>query len=227
MNATGSSQDPPPAEIPEGPPSVGTQVLAEPEPDIAPPLPPDEGLPPPAPSRAPARRAPSTSQVVGGIVLVLLGLGWMLEATDVVELSATTITATLLVVVGGGLLVGARAGRHGGLIALGTVLTVVTAATSALDVPLSGGIGDHTARPLASEPLPDAYRLAIGSLTVDLREVSFAAPVELEASVGIGELIVIVPAGVSLSIDAHVGAGEIRAAERVRDGVARSEGARA
>lgn len=164
---------------------------------------------PPSPPRRPRR---GLGNVVLGTILVLLGVAWLLQALDVVDVPWRALLPSALVVVGVALVVGARTGRHGGLIALGVVLTVAVGLASAIDVlvdiPITGGIGDETYR---VRGIPeDEYRLAIGSMTVDLREaVRSELGTEIEASVAIGELVVIVPSDAPYRIDAHTGLGEV------------------
>ena len=76
------------------------------------------------------------------------------------------------------------------------------------DIPLTGGIGEQRHRPTVE--LDDEYRWGIGSMTLDLRDLSADEAGEaVAASVAIGELVVYVPADVEVSIDARVGIGEV------------------
>jgi hypothetical protein len=72
------------------------------------------------------------------------------------------------------------------------------------DVPFSGGVGEND---LAPTVLEDEYRWAVGSMTLDLSQADLDGGV-LEASVGIGELVVILPTD-AVSIDAGAGIGEV------------------
>jgi len=94
---------------------------------------------------------------------------------------------------------------------VGVVLTVLVLLAGALDVladiPFSGGIGDKNHRPTAA--VQDEYRWGMGKMTLDLREADALAGEEIEASVVIGELIVIVPPDVPLVITAHAGVGDV------------------
>ena len=56
------------------------------------------------------------------------------------------------------------------------------------------------------------YELAIGNLSVDLRDVDFSgARRHVHAQVGIGQLNVTVPDGVRVVVDGHAGAGSVTA----------------
>jgi predicted membrane protein len=60
--------------------------------------------------------------------------------------------------------------------------------------------------------LKPEYHLAIGELTVDLGGVSFPqeSTTDVEATVGVGHLVVIVPRGVEVNVHAHAGAGAVQ-----------------
>ncbi len=101
-------------------------------------------------------------------------------------------------------------GRARGLIGLGALMTAVLTLTSFVNVPLEGGIGDRDYRPVNSAELESVYRLAIGQMTLDLRDMPFEDGVtEIEASVAMGELRVEVPSDVTVEVRAHVQAGDI------------------
>jgi hypothetical protein len=155
---------------------------------------------------------PSLGQVVVGSFLVLVGVGWLLEAADLADVPWRAVLPAALIVIGAALVVGSRTGRHGGIIALGIVLTVAVAAASAvevlIDIPISGGVGEETERVVGT--IEDEYRHALGSMTVDLRNGTVTGSgQDVEISLAIGELIVIVPPEVDLDIDARVGMGEV------------------
>jgi hypothetical protein len=150
-----------------------------------------------------------------GALLVLLGVGWLLDALGVAELDWELILPIALIAVGGALVLAAWQGRgQGGLIALGVVLTVVLTIGTVMRIPFGGGIGDQTQRPLTAEALPDRYELAIGKLTVDLTDLGWEGEtpgeVRVEAAVGIGQLVVIVGSDFPCtSIHAQAGLGEV------------------
>jgi len=161
---------------------------------------------------APRRNGPSMGQIIVGGFLVLIGTGWLLEAADIADVPWRAILPSALMLIGLGLIIGARTARHGGVIALGVVLTLAVGAASAVevlaDIPLSGGIGEESAT--VTGPINDEYRHAIGKYVVDLRSAPVpAAGDDTEISLGIGELIVIVPDGVDLVIDARAGLGNV------------------
>ena len=158
------------------------------------------------------RNGPSMGQIIVGGFLVLIGTGWLLEAADIADVPWRALLPSALILIGLGLVVAARTARHGGVIALGVVLTVAVGAASAVevlaDIPISGGIGDE--RSTVTGQIDDEYRHAIGKYVVDLRSGEVpAAGDDTKISLGIGELVVIVPDGVDLVIDARAGIGNV------------------
>jgi predicted membrane protein len=163
------------------------------------------------PSGESERRVPSLGQIAVGVILVLVGVGWLLEALDATDVPWRSLLPAALIVIGVLLMVGARRGRQGGLIALGVVLTLVLLLASVaeviIDVPITGGVGEKEYRPTAV--LESEYRWAIGSMTLDLREAELTPGETIEVSVAIGELVVILPEEAAFEIDARTGIGEI------------------
>jgi len=77
-------------------------------------------------------------------------------------------------------------------------------------VPLTGGIGQRVVQPTTPSELQSTYRMAIGSLTVDLTHVPLGtAPHTVIASVAVGQLVVDVPRGAVVDVDAHSGIGDV------------------
>jgi phage shock protein PspC (stress-responsive transcriptional regulator) len=156
----------------------------------------------PTPESAPARRRRHTSLATPATSLLLVGAGvlWLLASLDVVEVSGTDALALALVVVGGALVVAAWRGRAYALVPIGAVLVGLLILADTLDVPLNAGTGTRTVVVDSAAELGERHEVFAGSLTVDLTEAPLARSRtnEVEASVGMGKLRVIVP------VDAHV-----------------------
>jgi lia operon protein LiaF len=89
-----------------------------------------------------------------------------------------------------------------------------------LDVPLAGGVGDRTEQPTTPADLT-TYELGVGSLQVDLRQLQVpAGTTTVEARVGVGELAVEVPGGVSVEVVARSGLGEVQVFDQREGGLA-------
>jgi phage shock protein PspC (stress-responsive transcriptional regulator) len=87
-------------------------------------------------------------------------------------------------------------------------------------VPLRGGIGDTQWRPTTAAHVAKRYELAMGNLTVDLRDVTFASgTTHVKATVGIGRVVVVLPPGPTVSVTAHSGLGTVHVFGHDQSGV--------
>ena len=167
----------------------------------------------PLPPSPPVDRAgPAAATVLVGALLILVGIAWLLDAGGV-EVPWRAILPGALIAVGLACVAGAFRGRQHALLVVGValmlVLSLAVAADWDLDVPL-GGVGDRTERPSAPADLTE-YELGVGNLQVDLRQLQVpAGTTVVEARVGIGELAVEVPGGVSVEVVARSGLGEVQ-----------------
>jgi phage shock protein PspC (stress-responsive transcriptional regulator) len=148
--------------------------------------------------------------VLGGL-LAAGGVLGLMDALDAASVDWRIAVAGAEVGVGVAILAGSLLGwRVAGLVGLELLLLPLLVLALAIDVPLRGGVGDRTARPVAVAAIPDHYRLAVGTLKIDLRDL--AVPVgetNVRASVGVGEVIVDVPQGAAVEVVGRAGAGEV------------------
>src|SRR3954447_6287165 len=130
-------------------------------------------------------------------------------------------TAWLIAIVGLVVLLVTGEGRPRRLAIAGLSVLVVLMTMAAIAVPtafawfdvsLGDGVGDHSYAPAAVADVKPDYKLGVGNLKIDLSSVR--APVTVTASVGVGELRVIVPNDVPVALDAKVKAGSISALGR-------------
>jgi phage shock protein PspC (stress-responsive transcriptional regulator) len=143
-------------------------------------------------------------------------------------------TAVALAVVALGVIFsGALGRRSGGLAPIAILLTVLATTGAAWHDTLSGLHVRQTWAPVTSGQTVNGYRLSTGEAVLDLTGPALAAgatsaaPVDINASLGIGRLVVIVPAGVGVQVDAAVGLGDVidhvdGTGERGGPGVSRS-----
>jgi hypothetical protein len=169
-----------------------------------------EPLPPAPPAD---RHGPAAATVLVGALLVLVGIGWLLDATGV-EVPWRSVLPSALIAVGLACVAGAFRGRQYAMMVVGVALTVVLAVAVAadwdLDVPLGGGFGDRTERPTTPAELT-GYELGIGDLEVDLRQLQVPpGTTAVRARVGVGQLTVELPQGVSAEVVASSGLGEVQ-----------------
>lgn len=178
--------------------------------------------PPPPPPR-PRRRSggPMAGLLATGLALVTYGsLTWAADTYDWPGNTYVIAVAGTLAVLGLFVLVLGLAGRKGGfpgfLAALALVVTAVTAPLPET-LNLSGGVGDRLWTPDTAAELERPFRLGIGEGTLDLTglEPGEFDGREVEASVGIGQLVVIVPEDITVELRANsaVGGVEIDAEE--------------
>jgi hypothetical protein len=170
-----------------------------------------EERPPPPPYRRPSilESVPLGRLVLGGILL-LGGALWLLSSLDVIEISLTAVLPVALMVVGLALVIGSRTGRHSGLIAAGAILTVMLVFASSFDIRLEGGVGQRDFAPRSLADLEPEYRLAMGEMTIDLSGVELpSGTTRVEASVGMGQLVIRVPENATVRAHATAGAGQV------------------
>jgi 4-amino-4-deoxy-L-arabinose transferase-like glycosyltransferase len=165
---------------------------------------------------------------------LLIAVGLMVLVTRYTDLDVGPrgFLATALLVVGLGLVASAvtraRAPR-GGLIALGSVLSLALLFTSA--VPWNehggGGVGDRHYRPATAEAVPQVYRLGAGDMDVDLSRIDVTdldEPIELRIEHGLGDLDVEVPRDADVRIAVENGIGETDLFGQSDDGYFRAPG---
>jgi hypothetical protein len=158
-----------------------------------------------------------TGRIALGAVIVGAGVLWLLSEADVVDLSFTTWVGILLI--GLGIAIALSRGSHRLLVVVGILVALVGIPALLVDDDLfSGGVGESTERPETTADL-EPFRHAIGKLTVDLTAPDLDLDDRtVEASVGIGELLVLVPDDTDVTVDAHVGAGNADVLGEQEDG---------
>ena len=168
----------------------------------------------PAPTPPPPtdRHAPAAATVLVGALLVLVGIAWLLDAAGVVVPWRAILPASLIAV-GLACVAGAFRGRQHALMVVGVALMVLLSLAAAvdwnLDLPVAG-VGDRSERPTSPAQLRE-YELGVGNLELDLRQLQLPpGTTTVEARVGIGELVVEVPSGVSVQVVARSGLGEVQ-----------------
>jgi phage shock protein PspC (stress-responsive transcriptional regulator) len=173
---------------------------------------------PPAP-RPPAR--PSLFAPVLGALLAAAGLFGLLEVLGVYDVDLAVLLAAAVAVVGGAIAVGAMTQRRvGGLVVLGLLLLAAFGAAALTPVSVSSGIGEKVERPVAVSALQSSYELGVGELDLDLGSVTLPpGTTSVDASVGVGQLLITVPEGVAVEVDAHAGVGEVNLFGARDDGI--------
>ena len=181
-------------------------------------------VPAPAPSvpRTPKPpRKPSLFAPVLGALLAAAGLFGLLAVLDIYDIDVAVGLAAGVLIVGAAIAVGAMTQRRvGGLVFLGLILLGAFGVAAATPVSVSSGVGEKTERPESVSALDPSYELGIGELNLDLSAVSLSpGTTSVDANVGIGNLVITVPRGIALEVDAHAGVGEVDVLGRRDDGV--------
>ena len=140
----------------------------------------------------------STAAVVAGL-LMLLGL----TSTSV---PASVVIASITLVIGLGLVVGAWRGRARWLIFIAAGLLLTTQGLTPVGGWSASTIGDRTWEPTAVNAGP--FALGMGSAELNLAQIPDGSSA-VDASVGMGDLVVLVPDDVSVLLDGSVGLGEL------------------
>ena len=169
-------------------------------------------------------RAPRERSVLGIVTvaaaLLAVGLATLVASVAGISLSLATALSTVLLTLGAGLVAGTWFGRSRLLIVLGILVLPLAAGAALVNEPLSGGTGDVTASPQVLADVQGEYHLAAGHLTLDLTQVDFGGvQPTVTATVAFGQLTVIVPAGVTVDMRGHAGAGEVDLFGHVNDGL--------
>jgi phage shock protein PspC (stress-responsive transcriptional regulator) len=175
--------------------------------------------PPPSPPRPPAR--PSLFAPVLGALLAAAGLFGLLAVLDVYDVDVAAALAAGVVIVGAAIAIGAMTQRRvGGLVVLGLLLLAAFSVAAMTPVSVGAGVGEKSEQPATITALEPSYELGIGDLELDLGDLTLpAGTTSVDASVGVGKLVVTVPEDVALLIDAHAGIGSIDLLGARDDGV--------
>jgi hypothetical protein len=126
--------------------------------------------------------------------------------------SAETIgLAVALAVVGAATLVLGLVGGRAGLTGFIAVVLALATWTSAVvpNIELGGGVGDRVWRP--ADTTTSSSRVGLGQGILDLGDYphGVAPAPTIKASVGVGELRVVVPSDLTVQVRSHVGIGDI------------------
>lgn len=160
------------------------------------------------------------------VAVIVTGVLVSLNATGVADIPVVVILASALGILGLGLLVGAFAGRARWLVALAVPLLLVTAPIAMIPADfgerIDAGIGERAWTPRTVAQATTPFELSVGSAELDLTRLVIPAgtsEIAVDASVGLGELVVTVPDDVRVLVDAEVGLGSIDV-----DGLPREDG---
>jgi phage shock protein PspC (stress-responsive transcriptional regulator) len=164
-------------------------------------------------ARRPVQATPRPASPLAWYVVaaVLLTVGVLAIVSQVANqaISPGQFFGATYAVLGTGLVIGAWWGRARILILLAVLLLPFASVASFISTPLEGGVGNHEYAPVSVAELRDEYRSMGGRIILDLTNLNAAERTfHIAASVGIGQLVVIVPERASLEVRSRVGAGD-------------------
>ena len=132
------------------------------------------------------------------------------------------VVAGIVIAIGVLLALSAFSGGARWLIAPALALAVPLGAVAAADIRFADGVGEREYRPLTATAIPaDGYRLGIGRLAVDMRDLDWKpdSVVDLGVDLGVGEAVIAVPSNVCVTTDVDVRGGSLRVAGDEQGGV--------
>jgi phage shock protein PspC (stress-responsive transcriptional regulator) len=169
------------------------------------------------PPKTPKEKKPRPPKSMLGrltMAVMLIGLSSMaiVELADFAHFEPFEYAAVALGIVAVGLLIGAWIGRAYWLIVIGLLIAPVLFFSSLLPNVADWSIGDPDFLPTSAADVADSYDLGVGQLTIDLTQLTaeeFAEVGEIEAEVGLGQLVVRLPSDIGATVDAEVGVGAV------------------
>lgn len=127
---------------------------------------------------------------------------WRIDAGDAVLVGLLTITV--------GFIISKLVNHSWLLVPVVVVCAAATVAYAVAEPDLEGPVGLRTVQPSSVAELDAREHLAIGALTIDLRDLDLAGgAVTLDGEVGVGELKVLLPAGAGLEVRGSVNSGRM------------------
>lgn len=172
----------------------------------------------PKESRPPVKGPGATSLgiVVGLALLTFAGL-LMADRAGIYDGSdGQTFTITLgvaAILAGAGIVVAGFRGRSSGVLGFIALVAVFLGPVTlaAADNPLANGplVGDETFRPSTTREAGDGYSMGAGDLTIDLTDLPLTTDdtLTVPVSMGVGNLVVILPEDTAASATVRLGAG--------------------
>lgn len=142
------------------------------------------------------------------VILIAEAVTLLVDQT-VVKVPGTTYIAVAIAVVAVGCLVGTVWGNAGGLITIGTLLTLALAAAS---LEAYGPVGRQAFTPQSAATVRSSYGHGIGELELDLSEVSRPADLigrTVTVRAGAGRTVVYLPDDLPVSADIRLHAGQV------------------
>jgi hypothetical protein len=151
---------------------------------------------------------------------VVVGGLWLFDAAEMIDLRAAIVLPAILAVIGLALIVGAFDGPHPGLVIAGIFVTIAAiAAAAAPPDAFHGGIGQRSIVVIEQSDLAPAYDVGMGGLELDLSGLTLTESALVDATIGVGDITVILPPDATVDISASAGAGRVDLFGEVEEGI--------
>ena len=135
-------------------------------------------------------------------------------------LGGGVVVASIVIAAGAGLVAAAFVGGARWLVLPALAIALPLAFVSAADIDLDGGVGERQERPGTLAEVQEGYRLGVGELVVDLRDIDLPpGDHPLSIRVGVGHARVVVDESVCVASKAEVGIGAVAVFDRDSGGI--------
>jgi phage shock protein PspC (stress-responsive transcriptional regulator) len=144
-----------------------------------------------------------------GVALIIVCLVLAITGAWAAAAGGNGVVAGIVIAAGIALIAGAFVGSWARwLILPALALALPAGVVAAADLDVRGGTGEVTYRPASAAAVHDSYRLGVGHLVVDLRDARLTpGDHRIKIRLGVGGAELLVPRGVCVSTDNHVGIG--------------------
>ncbi|WP_283138608.1 PspC domain-containing protein [Rhizohabitans arisaemae] len=178
------------------------------------------GTPAEEPPAKPPRRRRFLGVLVLALALIAGGVVFGIRQ-ETGEPDVTPAVATMLLIIGAGLLLTSRTGGRGGLIAVGTLISLTLIAGPTLSgIPMKRLFGSFDWQPVDTVQISDDYRVGIGEAHLDLSSLKLTpgARTTVRTSITFGEIVVTVPRTARVEVHGRSRFGEIAVDSTLRSG---------
>jgi phage shock protein PspC (stress-responsive transcriptional regulator) len=152
-----------------------------------------------------------------GLIVLAAGVLSLVASSGAAHPQPADVLAVCVAVAGVGLVVGTFTGRARAIIPIGLLLAASLGIANALPRDLTWTAGTRDWAPV-SRDLASSYVLGAGKADLDLSGLDRSVSATVDARIGAGRLMVTVPAGMGLVVEANVGAGRIYLLGHEQDG---------
>jgi len=155
-----------------------------------------------------------------GVALIMGCLALSVGSFFAAGFGGGVVIASLVIAAGAALVAAAFVGGARWLVLPALAIALPLAFVSAANIDLDGGFGEREVRPGTLAEVKKDYRLGMGELVIDLRDVKMpAGDHHVNVGLGAGHALVLVPEGVCVASEARVGIGGVDVFERDGGGI--------